>query len=108
MEEIKQSVNMVNLEQKSSTYNYKLIIPVEVEKKIRFTCQEVWNTEWSGILFFTYQGSFETNDLTIICKDIYVMDIGSTGYTTFSMNADVVAYMTENPELLDCQIGLIH
>ena len=108
MEEIKQSMNMVNLEQKSSTCNYKLIIPIEVEKKIRFTCQEVWNTEWSGILFFTYKGSFETNDLTITCKDIYVMDIGSTVYTTFNMNADVVAYMTENPELLDCQIGLLH
>ena len=106
MEETKQQV--ISLVQKSGTYNYKLIIPAEVERKIRFTCQKVWNTEWSGTLFFTYEGSFENNDLVIRCVDIYIMDIGTQAYTEFDMNPDVIAYMTENPELLDCQLGLIH
>lgn len=99
---------MANLVQKSGTYNYKLIIPEEVEKKIRFTCQKVWDTEWSGTLFFTHEGSFENNDLVIKCVDIYIMDIGTQAYTEFDMNPDVIAYMCNNPELLDCQIGLIH
>ena len=36
------------------------------------------------------------------------MDIGTQAYTEFDMNPDVIAYMCENPELLDCQMGLIH
>ena len=108
MEETKQPTKVISLVQKSGTYNYKLIIPAEVERKIRFTCQKVWDTEWSGTLFFTHEGSFENNDLVIRCVDIYIMDIGTQAYTEFDMNPDVIAYMTENPELLDCQLGLIH
>lgn len=108
MEEVKQYTKVISLVQKSGTYNYKLIIPAEVERKIRFTCQKVWNTEWSGTLFFTHEGSFENNDLVIRCVDIYIMDIGTQAYTEFDMNPDVISYMCENPELLDCQMGLIH
>lgn len=108
MEEVKQSTKVISLVQKSGTYNYKLIIPAEVERKIKFTCQKVWNTEWSGTLFFTHEGSFENNDLVIRCVDIYIMDIGTQAYTEFDMNPDVISYMCENPELLDCQMGLIH
>lgn len=108
MEEAKQPTKIINLVQKSDTCNYKLVIPAEVERKIRFTCQKVWNTEWSGILFYTYEGSFENNDLVIKCVDIYIMDIGTQVYTEFDMNPDVIAYMTDNPKLLDCQQALIH
>lgn len=108
MEETKQPTKIISLVQKSGTYNYKLIIPTEVERKIRFACQKVWSTEWSGTLFFTHEGSFENNDLVIRCVDIYIMDIGTQAYTEFDMNPDVIAYMCDNPELLDCQMGLIH
>lgn len=108
MGETKQPTKAISLVQKSGTYNYKLIIPAEVERKIRFACQKVWSTEWSGTLFFTHEGSFENNDLIIRCVDIYIMDIGTQAYTEFDMNPDVIAYMCENPELLDCQMGLIH
>ena len=108
MEEKQQPIQSTKLVQKLGTYNYKLIIPAEVERKIRFACQRVWNTEWSGTLFFTHEGSFENNDLVIRCVDIYIMDIGTQAYTEFDMNPDVIAYMCENPELLDCQMGLIH
>lgn len=108
MGETKQPMKVISLVQKSGTYNYKLIIPAEVERKIRFACQKVWNTEWSGTLFFTHEGSFENDDLVIRCVDIYIMDIGTQAYTEFDMNPDVISYMCENPELLDCQMGLIH
>lgn len=108
MEEVKQPTKVISLVQKLGTYNYKLIIPAEVERKIRFACQKVWSTEWSGTLFFTHEGSFEDNDLVIRCVDIYIMDIGTQAYTEFDMNPNVIAYMCENPELLDCQMGLIH
>lgn len=91
-----------------STDIYKIIIPLEVEKKIRYLCNKISQVEWSGTLFYTYSGSFEDNDLEIKCVDIFPMDIGSSTYTEFDMSPDVIAYMTDHPELLDCQMGLIH
>ncbi len=102
-----ESAQEVMIVKKQSLCEHKLIIPKEVEDKIRFICQKVWNTEWSGVLFYTYEGTFEEG-LTITCKDIYVMDIGNATYTEFTMSPDVVSYMAENRELLDCQQALIH
>lgn len=96
----------VELVGKSDTY--KLIIPRNVEDKIRYLCQKIWKDEWSGTLFYTPEGSFEDGSLTIKCVDIFVMDIGTAAYTEFDMSPDVISYMTKNPELLDCQMGLIH
>ena len=36
------------------------------------------------------------------------MDVGSVAYTEFDMSPDVISYMAEHPELLDCKMGLIH
>lgn len=87
---------------------YKLIIPSDVERKIRHLCHKVPNVEWSGTLFFTSEGSMEDGSLVITCKDIYVMDIGSATYTEFDMSPEVISYMCENPDLLGMQMGLIH
>lgn len=87
---------------------YKLIIPTNVEKKIRHLCNRISQVEWSGTLFYTHSGSFEDRTLEIRCVDIFPMDIGSHTYTEFDMSPDVIAYMTDHPELLDCQVGLIH
>lgn len=96
----------ISLIKMASTYN--MVIPQKVENKIRHICNKVWDVEWSGTLFYKYSGSFENKDLVITCEDIYVMDIGTSAYTEFDMSPDVIGYMAENPELLDCQIGLIH
>lgn len=87
---------------------YKLIVPENVEEKIRYLLRKFPSTEWSGVLFVTHEGTFENNDLVITCKDIYPMDLGTTGWTEFKMNEDVAAYMAENIELFDCNIALIH
>lgn len=96
----------LDLVRRKSTY--KLIIPADVERKIRHLCHKVPNVEWSGTLFFTYEGSMEDDSLVITCKDIYVMDIGSAGYTEFDMSPEVISYMCDNPDLLGMQMGLIH
>lgn len=86
---------------------YKMIIPANVEQKIRFACAAVPNLEWSGVLFYTYTGTFEKCDLTITCKDILVMDVGNATYTEWCADAEVISYMAEN-DLLDCQMGILH
>ena len=87
---------------------YKLIVPENVEEKIRYLLRKFPSTEWSGVLFVTHQGSFENNDLVITCKDIYPMDLGNAIFTEFTMNEDVAAYMSENIDLFDCDLQLIH
>lgn len=90
----------------SSTY--RIIIPENVEEKIRYLLRKFPRTEWSGVLFVTHQGTFENNDLVITCKDIYPMDLGNATFTEFKMSEDVAAYMSENIELFDCDLQLVH
>ena len=92
---------------KQST-TYKIIIPATVERQIRFLCERVWDTEWSGVLFYTPSGDFSDGSLEIHCVDIFPMDIGNATYTEFNMSPDVISYMAQKPELLDCKMGLIH
>lgn len=103
MEEIKRLV-------KKQDCVVNMIIEKDLDLKIRFLCEKFPGTEWSGVLFYTHRGSFEEEKLDIICKDMLLMDIGTSTETSFSMNADVASYIThENPELLlECQQGLIH
>ena len=92
---------------KGST-TYKLIVPEKVEEKIRYLIRKFPRTEWSGVLFTSHKGSFEEGDLTITCEDIFPMDLGTSGWTEFKMNEDVAAYMANNIDLFDCDLGLVH
>lgn len=99
---------ILSLREMSSSFKPKLIIPEEVQKIIRAWCFKSHDTEWSGTLWYTVEGSFEEENLTITCKDIYVSDIGTAGYTEFDVKPEIVSYMCEKPDLLDCFMGLIH
>lgn len=87
---------------------YKLIVPKNVEEKIRYLLRKYPSTEWSGVLFTTYTGSFENKDLVITCQDIYPMDLGSSVYTDFNMSEEVANYMAENIELFQADCQLVH
>lgn len=100
-------VNVIPQLIKSSSV-YKLIVPEDVEAKIRYLINKFPHTEWSGILFYSYSGSFEDGSLVITCKDIYPMDLGSAGFTSFQMSPDVASYIAQNPELFNCSMGLVH
>ena len=89
---------------------FKIVNPAEVEKKIRFLCKNIWDVEWSGILFYKVEGAFEDKSLTIRCVDLFQMDIGTSAYTEFNVSPDMATYMVDHPELLEEGIyqGLIH
>ena len=107
MEEKKEKKKLELVHQQSI---YKMVIPQEVEKKIRLLCREIHNVEWSGVLFYKVSGSFEDKSLTITCVDLFQMDEGTGGYTEYDMSPDVMGYMVDHPELLDAGVyqGLIH
>lgn len=88
--------------------SYNLIIPIDLERKIRTICKTIWNKEWSGILFYDYTGSIEEDNLILKCVDIVVLDVGTSTTTEFKMSPEVVDYIAEHPELADSQTGLIH
>lgn len=92
---------------KAST-SYKMIVPKQVEEKIRYLLRKFPSTEWSGVLFYDHEGTFEDNNLVITCRDIYPMDLGNATYTDFNMNEDVAAYIANNIELFNCDLGLCH
>ena len=97
--------NSLSLVDRQSTY--KLIITELVQRKIKEWCLQFPDLEWSGTLFYTVEGSFADGTFTATCRDIYVSDIGTGGYTEFDHKADIVTYADEN-DLLDCHQGLIH
>lgn len=103
----KEKAKLKLIKQKQS---YNIVIPKNVEEKIRHLCSVVHEVEWSGVLFYKKEGSFENNDLKITCVDIFPMDIGSGGFTDFDDTPDIAAYRCEHLELLEEGIyeGLIH
>ena len=103
----KEKAKLKLIKQKQS---YNIVIPKNVEGKIRHLCSVVHEVEWSGVLFYKKEGSFESNDLKITCVDIFPMDIGSSGFTDFDDTPDIAAYRCEHLELLEEGIyeGLIH
>ena len=94
------------LVKQSSTY--KLVVPANVEEKIRYLLRKFPSTEWSGVLFFSHEGTFEDDNLIITCQDIYPMDLGNATFTEFQMSSDVASYIAQNIDLFDCEMGLVH
>lgn len=93
----------------TSAGNPKLVIPANVEGKIRYLQNKFPTTEWSGVLFVTHEGTFEDNNLVITCKDIYPMDLGNATYTEFFMSEEVANYVSEHmDELWECDMALVH
>lgn len=86
---------------------YRLLIPKNVEHKIRYHINKFPHTEWSGFLFYDYEGSFEENNLVFKARDFVVLDIGSSGQTSFADCPKVCTYAIDH-DLLDCKEALIH
>lgn len=107
MDDKKKQQQKLNLKEGQSTF--KMIIPTSVEAKIRHICSIIHDVEWSGVLFYSHTGSIEENNFEIKCEDIYVMDIGSGGYTEYKENASILDYRIQNNLLTEViQEGLIH
>lgn len=88
--------------------SYKLSLTPYIYEKIRHMCKICNSIEWSGILFYSYKGSFEKGDLNIIAEDFFLMDVGNSGYTEYENSPEIAGYMVENPELINYNLGIIH
>ena len=98
------------LELKANSTSCKLIIPSEVEEKIRHLCSIIHDVEWSGVLFYRPEGNLDDGTFKATCVDIFVMDIGNATFTSYTESPDVISYQVAHKELLspNIQEALVH
>lgn len=87
----------------------RLEITTDLQKKIKYLCNDNVSREWSGILIFK-----ETEENSLKAFDLIPMDIGSGAYTSYDFvtgnSSALVSYMNANEKFIDegWRIGLIH
>ena len=102
----KPQINIKKLQNK-----FKCFIKKEALEKIEFFCDKISTTEWSGILFYTIEGSMkDINSLVVNVIDVFLLDIGTAGATDYEYEDDYIQYRVQNPQLLEegIFIGHIH
>lgn len=91
----------------------KILIPVEVTSamlnKIKYLCRTINREEWSGVLFYSTEGSIkDLETFKIILEDVYPMDKGTGASTYYELDELLIGYRMDHPETLMMQIGHIH
>lgn len=77
-------------------------------KKIQYLCSKINSVEWSGVLFWKYEGQLENlSSFKIEGVDIFPMQKGTQAYTEFTFDEKVFDYQMNN-DLMECKYGLIH
>lgn len=86
---------------------FKLVISQLLETKIRTFCALSPDREWSGVLFYTFEGNFESG-VTVHANDMYLMDQGNGVHTEFDLDAPEITRYLVLEGLENHCIGLIH
>lgn len=91
----------------------ELLITEDFYKKVNYLCTRISEVEWSGVLFYTIEGSLIEETAKVVCKDILPLDKGTSGYTEFKSDERFVEFMMARSEELgeevfEWQQGLIH
>jgi proteasome lid subunit RPN8/RPN11 len=104
-----QSYKKSNLSEISSKHKISLNIPDDALNKIKYLCNKIADVEWSGVLFYTIEGSIkEPASMKVEIKDILPMDKGTSTFTEYNLDNRFVDYMMDNPEAMMWKVGHIH
>lgn len=77
--------------------------------KIKYLCKKIPKVEWSGILFYSVEGSITNpKEMKCILQDILPLDMGTSAFTSYELDDRFIDYMMENPEAMDWTVGHIH
>lgn len=88
---------------------FELTLTKELLKKIKYLCMRFPTVEWSGVLFYNFEGDIDNiAELKITAFDLYPLDIGTSTYTEFMHSPDFAGYIAKNPDLMDSAQGLVH
>ena len=78
--------------------------------KIQHLCQKINKVEWSGVLFYSIEGSIKNpKTFKITLEDVLPLDKGNSSYTSYKLDDRFVDYLMEEPETrMDWKVGQIH
>lgn len=86
-----------------------LKISDEIMDKVKYLCKEISQVEWSGILFYSVEGTIsEFDKIVLTVEDIFLMDKGTTGFTSYELGPEIVKYQMADPKRLTWKMGHIH
>lgn len=86
-----------------------VIMPEKVLNQIKYLCSKIHAVEWSGILFYTIDGTIkDPKNLKLTLQTILPMHKGTGTYTEYAFDDRVVDFMMENPEAMTWKMAHIH
>lgn len=87
-----------------------LEVPKEVLDKIKLLCKNIPKVEWSGVLFYTTEGSIKNpTTFKITLKDILPMHVGDAHSTEYQLDDKFINFIEEDFDVrATWQVGHIH
>lgn len=90
-----------------------LVVPVLISQKLQdqifYLCKEVWNDEWSGMLFYETEGEFGHEEFKIKAQELFPLDIGTQTYTEYQTgDPELIKFLMTNPQVRTMKKGHIH
>lgn len=85
-------------------------MPEAVLHQIKYLCKNIVKEEWSGVLFYTCEGSIrDLSTFKIILQDILPMDMGTSVYTSYDLDERFISYLEEDFDTrATWKVGHIH
>lgn len=81
----------------------------KVKEEIDFLLKHYPNKEWSGVLFYEIEGTIkDIKNLKVIVHDMFVMDVGTGGSSSFNWDEELVGFMMDTPGIKTMRKGDIH
>lgn len=103
------SIKVERLKAIPSKQTIKTVVTIDVYNKMKYLCEKISQVEWSGVLFYTVEGSIkDPKNMVITMQNILPLDKGTSGYTEYTLDERLTNFMMDNPEHLGYKIGHIH
>lgn len=86
-----------------------VLISRDLQAQIRYLCENVWDKEWSGILFYSTENELGDENFRITAEGLFLMDIGTSGYTEYDTDdPKYIEFLMKNPTFRRLKKGHIH
>lgn len=84
-------------------------MPKQFLEKVKYLCNRIHDVEWSGVLFYSLNGSIrDPKNLEIVLQDILPLDKGTKTFTSYDLDERYIDYVMDNPEVMEWNVGHIH
>jgi proteasome lid subunit RPN8/RPN11 len=87
----------------------KLILGKQLMSYVNFLHNKIPGKEWSGILFYTVEGSIrDINNMIFKANHFMLKDIGTSAHTGYEFDETILDYYEQYPETEDMKLALLH